>query len=504
MRRSPPRTVVRRAHPAAFLAALALAAPAPALAQARADRFEPIRAKIREAIAQGKVPSVAVAVAQHGRIVWEEGFGLANRERNLPATAHTPYSLASISKPLTATALMQLVEEGKIDLDRPANDYLGAAKITGLAGDAAGATVRRVMNHTAGLPLHYQFFYVGDPYQRVNMDTAIARYAILVNPPGERWEYSNLGYGILDYIIERTSGMSYEDFMQRRVFEPLGLTHTFIGTGAGHDEAAVRYDTAGKPVPFYDFDHRGGSAVWASAHDLVRFGMFHLKDHLKDQKRILKDATIDEMQRLSTPPGSELGYGLGWIVTPGYNGYLRVSHTGGMPGVATALTLYPEADLAIVVLLNRSNPLVATVTDDIAEVLLGTKFASARKAARENREAEGKAAPTTPAAALIGEWSGTVRTYSGTVPLSLTIKADGDVHVKLGSALPTLLSETTFGPADLTGMFAGRIPTEDAERHPAVQLNLHLRGAKLAGEATAMSYTLGAITSYVELARTSP
>ncbi|HET9985921.1 MAG TPA: serine hydrolase domain-containing protein [Longimicrobiales bacterium] len=504
MRAMTSRRPVRHSRPATLLAVLALLAPAPALAQVQTDRFEPIRAKIREAIAEGEVPSVAVAVAQHGRIVWEEGFGLANRERNLPATAQTPYSLASISKPFTATALMQLVEEGKIDLDHPANDYLGAAKITGLAGDASGATVRRVMNHTAGLPLHYQFFYAGDPYQRVNMDTAIARYAILVNPPGQLWEYSNLGYGILDYIIERTSGTSYEAFMQQRVFEPLGLTQTFIGTGAGHDEAAVRYDTAGKPVPFYDFDHRGGSAVWASAHDLVRFGMFHLKDHLKGQQRILKDATLDEMHRLQSPPGSELGYGLGWIVTPGYNGYLRVSHTGGMPGVATALTLYPEADLAIVVLLNATKPLSAIVTDDIAEVVLGQKFAEGRKAERARREAEAKAAPTSPAAGLLGEWRGTVRTYSGTVPLSLTVKPDGDVHVKLGAAMPTLVSETTFGKADLTGLFPGQLPTADAERHPAVELQLHLRGATLAGEATAMSRTLGAITSYVELTRKAP
>lgn len=503
MRRTTPRRLARRVRPAAILAMLALVAPSLASAQ-KPDRFEPIRAKIREAVEKREVPSVAVAVAQHGRIVWEEGFGLANRERNLPATAQTPYSLASISKPFTATALMELVEEGKIDLDRPANDYLDAAKITGLAGDASGATVRRVMNHTAGLPLHYQFFYAGDPYQRVNMDTAIVRYAILVNPPGQLWEYSNLGYGILDYIIERTSGTAYEAFVQQRVIEPLGLTQTFIGTGAGHDEAAVRYDTAGQPIPFYDFDHRGGSAVWASAHDLVRFGMFHLKDRLKGQRRILKDATLDEMHRLQSPPDAELGYGLGWIVTPDNNGYLKVAHTGGMPGVATWLNLFPTEDVAIVVLTNGLNRSTARVADDIAEVVLGPKFAEGRKAERARRAEAEKAAPALPAAGLVGEWRGTVRTYSGTVPLSLTVKPDGDVHVKLGAAMPTLVSETTFGKADLTGLFAGQIPTADAERHPAVQLQLHLRGATLAGEATAMSRTLGAITSYVELTRKAP
>ncbi|HEX9109777.1 MAG TPA: serine hydrolase domain-containing protein [Longimicrobiales bacterium] len=502
-----PRTPCARRHLGAFLAIvamLALAAPArtPLSAQtAGADRFEPIRARIREAIARGEVPSMAVAVASHGRIVWEEGFGLADREHNVAATAQTPYSLASISKPFTASALMELVEAGRIDLDRPANDYLGAAKITGLAGDAAGATVRRILSHTAGLPLHYQFFYAGDPYRRINMDTAIARYAVLVNPPGF-FEYSNLGFGIIDYIIERMSGEPYERYMQEHVFDPLGLSHTFVGTGAGHPEAAVRYDTLERPVPFYDFDHRGASALWASAHDLVRFGMFHLKDHLKDQRRILKDATLDEMHRLATPPDAELGYGLGWIVTPDYDGFLRVGHTGGMPGVSTVLSLFPKQDLAVVVLTNHGyKPIVTQVLDDIGETMLGAKYTEGRKAAAAKRAEAQKAAPPAPAASIVGSWVGTVRTYTGTVPLSLTVKPDGDVHVTLGKALPTLLSSTHFGKADLDGLFAGRIPIPDADRHDAVLLNLHLRGEKLAGEATAMSYELGAISSYVELSR---
>src|SRR2546423_8460335 len=105
---------------------------------------------------------------------------------------------------------MQMVEQGKIDLDRPANDYLGAAKLIGLAGDATGATVRRGLCHTAGLPLHYRFFYENEGGPPPSTDEAIARYGILVFPPGEVYEYSNLGYGILDRIISRVSGRAYE------------------------------------------------------------------------------------------------------------------------------------------------------------------------------------------------------------------------------------------------------------------------------------------------------
>ena len=155
--------------------------------ETNAEVFEPIRAMIRRELVERVLPSLAVGVAREGTIVWEEGFGWADRERRVEATPHTLYSLASISKPITATGLMVLVERGLIDLDNPIDDYLGDAKINARTGKAAEATVRRVANHTAGLPLHYQFFYADEPYHRPPMDETIRRYANLVTPPGERW-----------------------------------------------------------------------------------------------------------------------------------------------------------------------------------------------------------------------------------------------------------------------------------------------------------------------------
>src|SRR5437879_2338151 len=121
--------------------------------------FGAIRELIRTRLVEQTVPSLAVAVARNGTILWEEGFGWADRENRAPATGHTMYSLASISKPITATGLMVLKEQGKLDLDRPINDYLGEAKLKARIGDASEATVRRVANHTSGLPLHWHFFY---------------------------------------------------------------------------------------------------------------------------------------------------------------------------------------------------------------------------------------------------------------------------------------------------------------------------------------------------------
>jgi CubicO group peptidase (beta-lactamase class C family) len=146
------------------------------------------------------------------------------------------------------------------------------------------------------------------------MDETISRYGILVSPPGEVFRYSNLGFGIIDYLITRTSGTPYADFMRNEVFIPLGLTHTSVDVEPGLEPyASERYAWGGKVVPFYAFDHAGASAVWSSAHDLVRFGMFHLKAHLADQKAILSDSVIDLMHRGVSPVAfgdSGTSYGL--------------------------------------------------------------------------------------------------------------------------------------------------------------------------------------------------
>ena len=240
----------------------------------RPSQFSGLGSYIKKEVVDRNLPSLAIAVAKDGKIIWEEAWGMADRENQIPATPHTMYSLASISKPITATGIMVLVEKGLIDIDDPANNYLGSAQLNGHSFNAKGATVRRLLDHSSGLPLHYQFFYEDEPYTR---------------PP--------------------------------MVFLPLGLNHTTVDIGPGLEKhAAVRYNPENEPIPFYDFDHPGASAVFSSAHDLVRFGMFHLKNRLPEQRRIITNKSIDIMAKESyaRPQGNisrkEFGYGLGWSV----------------------------------------------------------------------------------------------------------------------------------------------------------------------------------------------
>jgi CubicO group peptidase (beta-lactamase class C family) len=464
-----------------------------------------IREFIRAELVERAWPSLAIAVAQQGEIVWEEGFGWADRERRIPATAHTPYSLASVSKPITATGLMVLRERGLLDLDRPIDDYLGPAKLGARVGDARDATVRRVANHTAGLPLHYHFFPEDEPLRPPPREETIRRYANLVTAPGERYRYSNLGYGLLDHVIARLAGRAYADFLRDEVFLPLGMHRSSVGIlPVLEGETAARYRDGTERLPFYDFDHPGGSAVFASAHDLARFGLFHLKARLPDQKAILPDAALDEMHHPTATVEGTTGYAVGWSIREAPGGRRWITHGGGMGGVSTTLELVPSDGLIVAVVANANGDLPRRVADKVYAALLPgyheAPLAPAATAAEADR--------FTPPPELLGVWRGTVHTDNGERPLALTFHADGDVHARLRDQLTTLLNDARLGDGWLTGRMAGDVGTPDANRRPyLLHADLKLRGDVLNGALIAISppeARLGnALSHWAELRRSS-
>lgn len=471
-----------------------------ALRSATRDRYEGVRDLIRRELAGQSLPSLAVAVVHQGRIEWEEAFGWADREHQRRATEHTMYSLASISKPITATGLMTLVRDGKIDLDRPINDYLGDAKLNVRVGDPAAATVRRVANHSSGLPLHSQFFYADQPRRRPPMDETIRRYGNLVTMPGERYQYSNLGFGVLDYVIERASGQTYADFMRREVFEPLGLTHTSVDIAPGLEGfAATRYGPDGRPIPFYGFDHPGASAVFASAHDLARFALFHLKAHLPDQKPILEDALIDEMHRPTQTTGVNAGYGIGFATAKLAGDYSVVQHDGGMGGVSTVLRIFPGEGLAIIVLSNSRGLVTVRVANAIQKIKLSRW-----------KPSENPRPPVPPVfvapAEIVGEWSGKVDTYAGERVITISVRPPGEIHVQIEQQPPALLKHAAFNRGYLTGEAEGDLLTDDTrENHSHLFLSLKMRGDMLNGAVTTMGRNQprvgNALTHWAELRR---
>lgn len=475
----------------ASLIASLLASTSPATGQ-----FDDVRQHIEQILVMDALPSIAVAVARDGEIIWEEGFGWADRENGIPATEHTMYSLASVTKPITATGLMVLVERGLVDLDRPVNDYLVDAKIVGRAGDASGATVRRLANHTSGLPAHDRYFYVDEPFGRPPMAETIRGYGFLATAPGERVGYSNLGYGILGHVISLVSGASYADFMREEVFLPLGMTRSSLGIDSVLEATqAQRYRRDGTPLPFYQSDTPAAMDVYSSAHDLIRFAMFHLANHLPDQEAILPDELID---RMATATGGGLGaeadptagaYGIGWALETAPGMPATFGHDGGTPGVTTSLVLLPEEEVAIVVLCNTNTDAVGTLIDMIQDVVLPASGEGVEPGADQPVQRP-RPDPFEPEPDLIGIWRGQVEFDTGPQPIVLEIKPDGDVHVLVGDGRPdraagrlrTLVNEPRFRD----GVFSGSLPpVPDADSPFRWQwvrgIRLTLRGRVLNG-----------------------
>ena len=417
-----------------FCLVLFLATPTPTPAQDQTrSRFESIAARIEEELVRQEVPSLAVAVAQNGRILWEQGFGWADVQAQILATEHTRYALASVSKPMTATGLMVLVEGGEIDLDAPVDRFLGEAKLQAMVGRVEDATVRTLANHTSGLTKFYNLYFDDEPGRPPTRDEMIRRWGVLMSVPGASHEYSNLGYGVLDYIISRSAGRSFGEHMSEAVFEPLGMHETTVGIPS-EGVVAVRYMPGGERLPSSVSSTLGSGAVYSSAHDLVRFGMFHLQEHLEDQRPILEDDSIDEMHRATAvAPLSfyDVGYGIGWRTwVSAQEGMRVVQHTGAMEGATAMLTFVPEKRVAIAVMANKTCFLVSNVHDLLVAEVLGVSKLDPPY--REKVPSERTSAEIL--SAVSGTWRGAVHAYDEKVPIELKIDDSRSAMVRLGES----------------------------------------------------------------------
>ncbi|MBO9546992.1 serine hydrolase domain-containing protein [Caulobacter sp.] len=457
--------------------------------------FEDVRKVILKTLEEAKVPSIAVAVVQDGKIIWEEGFGWADKEQKIPATAHTAYSLASMTKPITATAVMKLREAGKLDIDAPIERYLGGVKLAGRAGSTKAVTARRIMAHSAGLP-QYGNFYL-DGAEPAGSKETIAKFGIVVFPPNTRFEYSNIGMRILDAAIAQMSGLSYGAYLEREIFKPLGMTDSALGLPPGA-RAAMRYDHDRHPMRFYRTDHPGSGDVWASAHDMARFLAFHMGAPLPDQAAILRAATRLEMQRaaspmpMPTPPGApRRDIAANWIVTT-INGHPQVWHSGGQPGVSTFMTMYPDQKLAFVILANSSAPL--------------GRVGQAIRAAIAPEVLEPTTEPSTASPQPVpfhGKWIGTATSYAGEQPLVLTFETTGEIKVQLDDQPRAALIKPAFENGALTARFDGRSNIPEAARaEHGLSLKLILVKGELVGQMVAQGMndkTVFMLPSFVRL-----
>ncbi|WP_433889890.1 serine hydrolase domain-containing protein [Streptomyces sp. CA-111067] len=407
-----------------------------------------------EALRRYDCPSVSIAVAERGEVVFAEAYGTADTATGRPATPGTAYGLASVTKPFTAAAVCAAADDGLLDLDAP---------VPGTFRFGA-PTLRQLLRHRGGLAPFYHWEYDGDGGRPIDPDA----YVLQLRAPDAGFEYANLGYRLLGRELEAAAGVGLAEFVRRRVCEPLGLDACRIGARyTGPAPAAVRYAVDGRAYPDYDCGHPGATLGWATAGELALFtGSFG---------RVMGPGTA-AATLAGLPVNEHLGYGLGWCVAAaGAGSPLVHSHGGGGPGVAAMTIGVPGRGLAVSVLTNTTNKGArdAIVRHVMAELVPGYRDEWISPVVPD---------PARPLALPEGStWAGAVNTPEREVPLVVRILTEGQVEVRLGG-------EGVVAPAagsdawDLKVSVPVRLPTGDAGvGSPVSALLLRAGGDGLSG-----------------------
>lgn len=336
-----------------LLVGSAVSAQAPALS---ADKREKIEQAISTFMSRQNIPGLAVAIIQDNQIRFVGGYGISDLENFVPTKPSTVFRIASVSKPITAVAAMQLVEKGKLDLDAPVQKYVPTFPVKQFP-----VTTRQVLAHLSGV----RYYKPGEGERTARYNSLTEALSIfkddpLEYEPGTRFLYTTYGYTLLGTVIEGASGMRFEDYMRENIFKPAGMIRT-----RPDDVFAIIPNRARgyRPIVFGQLDGNyrnqslmdssykipGGGFV-STAEDMGRFAIAVLNGTL------IKPETFAEMlKNQKTRDGKETGYSYGWYVGPasGFAGDPEaVSHGGVQAGFTSDLVLLPKKKFAVVILTN--------------------------------------------------------------------------------------------------------------------------------------------------------
>lgn len=336
-----------------MLAILLLAVCPPAATQKASQQAPAINGLVTSYVSDHHVPGLSVAVVDRGRVILTQGYGLADVENSVPATADTVYRIASISKSITATAAMKLVEAGKLDLDVPIQKYC-----PDFPRKPWPITTGELLSHQSGIRDYRNEEETVNTKHYSSIKEALTQFAgdPLEFEPGTKMKYTSYGYIVLGCVIEGASGMSYDRYMHQAIFEPAQMPATRLDdvfaiiphrargyriTASGELHNSVFVDVSNKPP---------GSGINASARDMGNFvaALYSAS--------FVPKAVLDQMLTPATTPDKKPTiYGLGFFLggpLGKYRGLQEAGHGGDQQGVSSVLYLLPERQFGVVILSN--------------------------------------------------------------------------------------------------------------------------------------------------------
>ncbi len=349
-----------------YVAALSLLVVASATASQPADQPEPYEEYLQAAHDVWNFQGAAL-VAKNGKVIFKNGYGMASIELSVPNTAETKFLIGSITKQFTATAVMQLVEKGLVNLDDPITKYLpDYPKETG-----DKVTIHHLLRHTAGVPSYTDMpDAMARRTQPVTLDELVGLFKDkpLDFEPGEQFKYSNSGYLLLGIVIEKASGMTYEDYLRQNIFDVIGMDNSgyahqdkiipgrACGYREGQDDELLNDYVVHMSWPY------AAGGLYSTVEDMLRW------DQALYTEKLLTKGSLEKM---FTPGLRDYGYGWGIGQIAGHK---LVSHDGGIDGFSTSFFRCVDDNICVVVFSNNINAPVTSIAAGLMAIALGEPY----------------------------------------------------------------------------------------------------------------------------------
>jgi len=328
---------------------------------------------IRTLMKIGHKPSIAAAIIHDDEVAWSNAYGYYDIENQKQATTDTLYLQASVSKTVTATALMQLYDQGLFDLDDDINEYL-PFELRNPNHPDIPITIKMILSHRSSLAddnLHWicLSYLPGDPDVEGYPDPWLESYLVpggsayssstwSTAKPGEEYYYANIGFSIIGYLVEILSGQNFDEYCKEHIFQPLEMpTSGFRLSDHNIEDIAVPYEY--KDNHYFRHPHYGIHVLYpaitlrTTVEEFSHFIIAHMNGGVWNGVRILEESTVEMMHTAHFSPKDKYNYGLGWTITNKLIGKDEYGHSGGYVGVHILVTIVPKDDIAVILFSNE-------------------------------------------------------------------------------------------------------------------------------------------------------
>jgi CubicO group peptidase (beta-lactamase class C family) len=339
------------------------------------DKLDPVIERIVET---ARIPGAAVAIVSGGETVFSKGYGYRDLATKLPVTPQTVYPIASTTKAITATLVGTFVDEGALSWDAPVQSYLPRFQLWDRESSFR-ITLRDLFSMRTGLPRH-DWLWSGSTLPRGRIVDRL-RHLELSAGFRERFQYNNLLITLAGYVTEVIAGRRWEDLVQSRILDPLGMTRTVFTRPASGDVTEAYHEGSRRELCLTrrfaaEITGPSGGSIYSTVLDMAKWALFNLKGGQTVGRQLIKPETLAEIQfpqmivgKDPVAPTAHAAYAMGWFVDT-YNGRLRISHGGHLHDVKSDVALFPQDDLALVSFVNLGAPVPARLINQYAFDLL--------------------------------------------------------------------------------------------------------------------------------------